>query len=164
MIIQFLGAARTVTGSMHFINVNGKNILLDCGLFQGRRAETYERNKNFPFDPTTIDAVVLSHAHIDHAGNLPNLVKKGFSGKIFCTPATADLCRLMLMDSAHIQEKDTEFVNRRNAKKKLPKIEPLYSSDDAQAALDLLTEFPYRTSFEVISGVSAQYFDAESEL
>ncbi len=160
MIVQFLGAARTVTGSMHFINVNGKNILLDCGLFQGRRAETYERNKNFPFDPTTIDAVVLSHAHIDHAGNLPNLVKNGFTGKIFCTPATADLCRLMLMDSAHIQEKDTEFVNRRNVKKKLPAIQPLYTSDDAQATLDLLVEIPYRTSFEVVNGVSAKYFDA----
>lgn len=160
MIVQFLGAARTVTGSMHFINVNGKNILLDCGLFQGRRAETYERNKNFPFDPTTIDAVVLSHAHIDHAGNLPNLVKNGFAEKIFCTPATADLCRLMLMDSAHIQEKDTEFVNRRNAKKKLPAIQPLYTSDDAQATLDLLVEIPYRTAFEVVNGVSAKYFDA----
>lgn len=160
MIVQFFGAARTVTGSMHFLNVNGKNLLLDCGLFQGRRAETYERNKNFPFDASTIDAVVLSHAHIDHAGNLPNLVKNGFSGPIYCTPATADLCRLMLMDSAHIQEKDTEFVNKRNAKKKLPKIEPLYTSDDVQAALELLVEVPYRTSFEVVNGVSGKYFDA----
>ncbi len=160
MIIQFLGAARTVTGSMHFINANGKNILLDCGLFQGRRAETYERNLNFPFEPSTIDVVVLSHAHIDHAGNLPNLVKHGFSGNIFCTPATADLCRLMLMDSAHIQEKDTEFVNKRNAKKKLPPIEPLYTSGDVQSTLALLTEIPYRTSFEVVNGVSAKFFDA----
>jgi metallo-beta-lactamase family protein len=160
MIIQFLGAARTVTGSMHLLQVNGKQILLDCGMFQGRRAETYLRNKNFPFDPTTIDAVILSHAHIDHAGNLPNLVKNGFSGNIYCTPATADLCRLMLMDSAHIQEKDTEFVNKRNAKKKLPAIEPLYTSDDVQATLELLTEIPYRTSFEVVNGVSAKYFDA----
>jgi metallo-beta-lactamase family protein len=160
MIIQFLGAARTVTGSMHFINVNGKNILLDCGLFQGRRAETYERNRNFSFEPSTIDAVVLSHAHIDHAGNLPNLVKHGFSGNIFCTPATADLCRLMLMDSAHIQERDAEFVNKRNAKKKLPPIEPLYTSDDVQTTLALLMEIPYRKSFEVVNDVSAKYFDA----
>jgi metallo-beta-lactamase family protein len=160
MIIQFLGAARTVTGSMHLLQVNGKQILLDCGMFQGRRAETYLRNKNFPFDPTTIDAVILSHAHIDHAGNLPNLVKNGFSGNIYCTPATADLCRLMLMDSAHIQEKDTEFVNKRNAKKKLPAIEPLYTSDDVQATLELLTEIPYRTSFEAVNDVSAKYFDA----
>jgi len=160
MIIQFLGAARTVTGSMHLLQVNGKQLLLDCGMFQGRRAETYLRNKNFPFDPTSIDAVILSHAHIDHAGNLPNLVKNGFSGNIYCTPATADLCRLMLMDSAHIQEKDTEFVNKRNAKKKLPAIEPLYTSDDVQAMLELLTEIPYRTSFEAVNGVSAKYFDA----
>ncbi len=160
MIIQFIGAARSVTGSMHLIQVNGKQILLDCGLFQGRRAETYERNRNFPFDPASIDAVVLSHAHIDHAGNLPNLVRQGFKGPIFCTPATADLCRLMLTDSAHIQEKDAEFVSKKNAKKKMPPVQPLYSMDDVQPTLDLLTEFHYRTSFDVVSGVSAQYFDA----
>ncbi|MDD8018508.1 MAG: MBL fold metallo-hydrolase [Bacteroidota bacterium] len=160
MILQFIGAARSVTGSMHLIQVNGKQILLDCGLFQGRRAETYERNRTFPFDPSSIDAVVLSHAHIDHAGNLPNLVKQGFSGRIFCTPATADLCRIMLMDSGHIQEKDAEFVSKKNARKKLPPVEPLYSIDDVQPTLDLLTEIPYRTSFDVVSGVSAKYFDA----
>ncbi|MFA5835101.1 MAG: MBL fold metallo-hydrolase [Bacteroidota bacterium] len=160
MELQFIGAARTVTGSMHLLHVNGKQILLDCGMFQGRRAETYERNKNFPFDPTTIDAVVLSHAHIDHAGNLPNLVKNGFAGKIFCTPATADLCRIMLMDSAHIQEKDVEFVNKRRAKKRLLPIEPLYNTEDVQPMLDLLVEIPYRTDFEVLNGVSGKYFDA----
>ncbi len=160
MIVQFLGAARTVTGSMHLIQVNGKQILLDCGLFQGRRAETYERNRHFPFEPSSIDAVVLSHAHIDHAGNLPNLVKQGFNGPIFCTPATADLCRIMLMDSGHIQEKDAEFVSKKNAKKKLPPVEPLYSVDDVQPTIDLLTEIHYRTSFDVVDGVSAKYFDA----
>ena len=160
MVIQFLGAARTVTGSMHFVQVNGKQILLDCGLFQGRRAETFERNRNFPFNPSTIDAVVLSHAHIDHAGNLPNLVKQGFSGPIFCTPATADLCRLMLTDSGHIQEKDAEFISKKNKKKKLPPVEPLYSLDDVQPTLELLTEFNYHTPFDVVPGVSAEYFDA----
>ncbi|MHB1050684.1 MAG: MBL fold metallo-hydrolase RNA specificity domain-containing protein [Bacteroidota bacterium] len=160
MIVQFLGAARSVTGSMHLIQVNGKQLLLDCGLFQGRRAETYDRNKNFPFEPASIDAVVLSHAHIDHAGNLPNLVKQGFSGPIYCTPATADLCRIMLMDSAHIQEKDVEFINKKHAKKKLPPVEPLYTSDDTQRTLDLLTEIRYRTPFEAVAGVRAQYFDA----
>jgi len=160
MIIQFLGAARTVTGSMHLLQVNEKQILLDCGLFQGRRAETYERNRHFPFEPSTIDAVVLSHAHIDHAGNLPNLVKQGFSGPIFCTPATADLCRIMLADSAFIQEKDAEFVNKKHAKKKLPPIEPLYTTDDVQPTLDLLKEIQYRTSFDVVDGVSGKYFDA----
>ena len=160
MIIQFLGAARTVTGSMHLLQVNGKQILLDCGLFQGRRAETYERNLHFPFEPSSIDAVVLSHAHIDHAGNLPNLVKQGFSGPIFCTPATADLCRIMLADSGHIQEKDAEFVSKKHKKKKLPPVEPLYTSDDVQPTLDLLTEIQYHTSFNVADGVSAKYFDA----
>lgn len=160
MIVQFLGAARSVTGSMHLIQVNGKQILLDCGLFQGRRAETYERNRTFPFDPSSIDAVVLSHAHIDHAGNLPNLVKQGFSGPIFCTPATADLCRIMLTDSAHIQEKDAEFVTKKHVKKKLPPVEPLYSVVDVQPTMDLLTEIPYRTSFDVANGVSAKFFDA----
>ena len=160
MELQFLGAARTVTGSMHLVRANGKQILLDCGMFQGRRADTYERNKNFPFDPSTIDAVILSHAHIDHAGNLPNLVKNGFSGKIFCTPATADLYRIMLMDSAHIQEKDVEFVNKKRGKKKLPPIDPLYTMDDVQPMLDLLEEIPYRTEFEVLEGIHATYFDA----
>ena len=160
MIIQFLGAARTVTGSMHLLRVNGKQILLDSGLFQGRRAETYERNLHFPFEPSSIAAVVLSHAHIDHAGNLPNLVKQGFSGPIFCTPATADLCRIMLADSGHIQEKDAEFVNKKHKKKKLPPVEPLYTTEDVQPTLDLLTEIQYRTSFDVTDGVSAKYFDA----
>lgn len=160
MIVQFIGAARSVTGSMHHLSVNGKQILLDCGLFQGRRAETYERNKNFPFDPSSIDAVVLSHAHIDHAGNLPNLVKNGYNGPIFCTPATADLCRLMLMDSAHIQEKDAEFVSKKHKKKHLPPVEPLYTSDDVQETLALLTEVRYRTPFDVIDGVNASYYDA----
>ncbi|MCK9409062.1 MAG: MBL fold metallo-hydrolase [Bacteriovoracaceae bacterium] len=160
MELQFLGAARTVTGSMHLLRVNGKQILLDCGMFQGRRAETYERNKHFPFDPSTIDAVVLSHAHIDHAGNLPNLVKNGFSGNIYCTPATADLCRIMLMDSGHIQEKDVEFVNKRRAKKKLSPIDPLYTTEDVEPMLELLVEIPYRTDFEVSDGISGKYFDA----
>jgi metallo-beta-lactamase family protein len=160
MNIQFIGAAQTVTGSMHLLHINGKKILLDCGLFQGRRAETFERNQKFLFDPKTISAVVLSHAHIDHAGNLPNLVKHGFSGNIFCTPATADLCRLMLMDSAHIQEKDTEFVNKKNKKKKLPPVEPLYTVEDVQQMLDLLVEIPYHSAFEVLTGVHAEYFDA----
>ncbi len=160
MELQFIGAAQTVTGSMHLLRVNGKQILLDCGMFQGRRADTYDKNKNFPFDPSTIDAVVLSHAHIDHAGNLPNLVKHGFSGPIFCTPATADLCRIMLMDSGHIQEKDVEFVNKRRAKKRLPLIDPLYTTEDVEPMLELLEEIPYRTDFSVVDGVTAKYFDA----
>ncbi|MBP9211375.1 MAG: MBL fold metallo-hydrolase [Bacteroidetes bacterium] len=160
MELQFIGAARTVTGSMHLVRANGKQILLDCGMFQGCRADTYERNKNFPFDASSIDAVVLSHAHIDHAGNLPNLVKNGFRGNIYCTPATADLCRIMLMDSGHIQEKDVEFVNKRRKKKHLPPIEPLYTTEDVEPMLELLVEVPYRAEFEVLEGVKAIYHDA----
>lgn len=160
MIVQFIGAARSVTGSMHLLKVNGRTLLLDCGLFQGRRAETYQRNRNFPFEPSSLHAVILSHAHIDHAGNLPNLVKQGFTGPIYCTPATADLCRIMLMDSAHIQEKDAEFVSKRHAKKKQPPVEPLYTSEDAERTLAQLTEVPYHTAFEPAEGVSATYFDA----
>ena len=100
---------------MHLIEVNDQRILLDCGMYQGRRAETYERNLNFSFEPKTIDAVVLSHAHIDHSGNLPNLVKQGFDGHIWCTAATRNLCAYMLMDSGHIQESDVEYVNKQRA-------------------------------------------------
>ena len=100
MFISFMGAARTVTGSMHLVETNGVRILLDCGLFQGRRHETYERNLEFSFDPTSIDVVILSHAHIDHSGNIPNLVKQGFKGPIWCTAATRDLCAAMLRDSS----------------------------------------------------------------
>src|SRR5690554_4762934 len=113
MQITFHGAAREVTGSRHLIEVNGQRILLECGLYQGHRADTYERNLNFPFDPKSIDAVVLSHAHIDHSGNLPNLVKQGFKGNIWCTAATRNLSAYMLLDSGYIQEKDVEYLNKK---------------------------------------------------
>ena len=132
MKIHFHGAARTVTGSMHLLEVNGSRILLECGLFQGRRKETYERNRNFPFDPSKIDAVLLSHAHIDHSGNLPNLVKQGYDGKITATRATTHLVKLMLRDSGHIQESDAAYVNKKRAKKGLPPVEPLYTLEDAE--------------------------------
>ena len=103
MEIQFLGAAQTVTGSQHLISVNGRRILLECGLFQGKRRESFERNRTLPFDATSIDVLILSHAHIDHSGNIPNLVRSGFRGSIYCTFATRDLCSAMLRDSAYIQ-------------------------------------------------------------
>ena len=112
MRISFHGAAHTVTGSQHLIEVNGSRLLLDCGLFQGRRADTYERNLNFQHDPRQVNAVVLSHAHIDHSGLIPKLVKDGFSGKIYCTPATRELTNVLLEDSAKIQEEDVKYVNK----------------------------------------------------
>jgi len=160
MQIEFLGAARTVTGSMHFLHVNGKRILLDCGLFQGRRAESTERNKIFPFDPKSIDVVVLSHAHIDHSGNLPGLVKQGFTGPILCTNPTLDLCTIMLADSAHIQVKDSEFVNKQHARRHLPPVEPLYLPDDAAKAMTQFQGFPYNKEFEVVPNVKATFIDA----
>ena len=160
MQLQFIGATRTVTGSAHILRINGKNILLDCGLFQGRRSESLDRNRTFAFDPSTIDAVILSHAHIDHAGNLPNLVKSGFSGSIFCTPPTRDLCQIMLMDSAFIQERDCEFVNKKHQKKHLPPAEPLYTVEDVPPAMQLFSSVSYRTPFHVADGVECQFFDA----
>jgi metallo-beta-lactamase family protein len=111
MRIHFLGAAQTVTGSMHLIEINDSKILLECGLYQGQRQAAFDRNRNFPFDPTTIDAVILSHAHIDHSGNLPHLVKHGFRGKIYATPATTHLSRIMLLDSGHVQERQEQTTN-----------------------------------------------------
>ncbi|MCX6133646.1 MAG: MBL fold metallo-hydrolase [Ignavibacteriales bacterium] len=160
MKLQFLGAAQTVTGSMHLLTVNGSRILLDCGLFQGRRAEAFERNKNFPFDPADIDAVVLSHAHIDHAGNLPNLVRSGFKGPIYATSATRDLSNVMLFDSAYLQERDVEFVNKQHKKRNEPLIEPLYTSDDVEQTVDQMVSMRYGQNFEVADGVSVSFADA----
>ena len=160
MKITFHGAARTVTGSMHLLEVNGARILLECGLFQGKRKETYERNKNFPFDPTTLDAVLLSHAHIDHSGNLPNLVKQGFAGKITATRATTHLAKLMLRDSGHIHASDARYVNKKRAKKGLPPVEPLYTEEDALEVANYLQSVEYDDPVEVAKGVRATFMDA----
>ena len=135
MRIHFLGATRTTTGSMYLLEINGQRLLLECGLFQGRRGESIERNRNFPFDPKQIDAVVLSHAHIDHCGNLPNLCRQGFEGNIYCTFATRDLASIMLEDSAQIQRDDAAFVSKKRAKHGLPPVEPLYTATDAEKAV-----------------------------
>jgi metallo-beta-lactamase family protein len=160
MIIQFLGAVRTVTGSMHLISVNGTRILLDCGMFQGKRSEAYERNRNFPFNSADIDAVMLSHAHIDHAGNLPNLAKNGFRGPIYATGATRDLCNIMLYDSAYIQERDIEFVNKRHQKKNEPLVQPLYSVMDVTTAMSQFIGLNYEQPIQIAKGVRATYLDA----
>ncbi len=160
MRITFCGAAQEVTGSMHLLEVNGRRILLDCGLFQGHRADTYERNLNFPFEPVTIDAVVLSHAHIDHSGNLPNLVKQGFSGNIWCTAATRNLCTYMLMDSGYIQEQDVEYLNRRKRERGEPEIEPIYTRQDAQNALGQFVSMGLHRPVIVADGVELTFYNA----
>jgi metallo-beta-lactamase family protein len=160
MLLHFHGAARTVTGSMHLLEVNGAKLLLDCGLFQGPRQETYLRNRNFPFDPRTVTAVILSHAHIDHSGNLPHLVKQGFQGPIFATPATVHLAGLMLRDAGHIQEADARFINKKRAERGEEPVEPLYTEEDAAQVKPFLTAVPYEASFEPVPGVSARLVDA----
>ena len=149
MHIEFQGAARTVTGSMHVLRVNGRTILLDCGLYQGRREEARRVNSGFPVDPSAVDAVVLSHAHIDHSGNLPGLVRRGFRGPVYCTRATVDLLEVMLRDSAFIQERDAEFVNKKHRRKGLPPVTPLYTREDVEDTLPLLQGRDYGEPFEV---------------
>jgi metallo-beta-lactamase family protein len=160
MKIHFCGADQTVTGSQRLLEVNGQRLLLDCGMFQGRRADTYARNLNFPYAPASLDAVILSHAHIDHSGNLPNLVRQGYAGPIYCTPATADLADLMLRDSGHIQEADAAFVNKKRAERGEPPVEPLYTSEDAARVTPLLRSLQYDQSFPVVRGVTARLVDA----
>lgn len=167
MKLTFWGAVGTVTGSMHEVHVNGTHFILDCGLFQGRRREAYERNMNFPFRPENVDAVVLSHAHIDHSGNLPTFVKDGFGGPIYATPATVDLCGLMLRDSAHIQEKDAEFVNKRHGRLRAldpnapdGAVPPLYGAEDAEAAIALFHPVSLHAPREIGPCLSYQAYDA----
>jgi metallo-beta-lactamase family protein len=160
MRIHFFGATRTTTGSMYLFEVNGRRLLLECGLFQGRREESIQRNCCFPFDPKQIDAVVLSHAHIDHAGNLPNLCKQGYTGNIYCTFATRDLSGIMLVDSARIQKDDAAFVSKKRAKQKLPPVEPLYTEADADQALKQFVAFNYGRPFPVLDGVTVTFRDA----
>ncbi len=160
MKVQFLGAVRTVTGSMHLLTVNDSRILLDCGLVQGRRKESFERNRNLPFDPKTIDTMILSHAHIDHSGNIPSLVKNGFRGNIFTTPASRDLCSAMLRDSGHIQEQDTIYVNKKRARQGQEPLEPLYTVEDATASLGNFVSLGYDRPMLVAPGVTLSFRDA----
>jgi metallo-beta-lactamase family protein len=160
MKIHFYGAARTVTGSMHLLEINDHKLLLDCGLFQGRRKEAFTRNRTFPFHPDEIDAVILSHAHIDHSGNLPNLVKQGFNGSIYTTYATAHLDNIMLLDSGYIHEKDAEYLNKKRLKQGKPIIEPLYTKEDAARVAPLFECVNYQEYFEPVPGVTAHLVDA----
>ncbi len=156
MQITFAGAAREVTGSCHILRINGKTVLLDCGMFQGRRREAGQKNRELPLPVDQIDAVVLSHAHIDHSGRLPLLTARGYRGPIYCTPATRDLCAIMLADSAHIQEQDARFLTRR----KQEVATPLYGMRDATMALDRMISLAYDTPFDVVPGVRATFVDA----
>ena len=160
MKIHFHGAARTVTGSQHLLEINGSNLLLECGLFQGRRADTYEKNRGFRFKPSELDAVILSHAHIDHSGNLPNLVKAGYTGPIYATPPTMELAKTMLLDSGHIQEADILFVNKHRSRRGEPPLEPLYTIQDAEAVGDFFQPEAYEHEFTPVPGVSAKLVDA----
>ncbi len=161
MKVSFHGAARTVTGSKHLVELeNGECFLLDCGLFQGMGRDTDSLNAVFGFDPTKVDYVILSHAHIDHSGLLPKLVKEGFKGKIYCTPATRDLTEILLNDSAMIQRDDAKFGNKRRAKQGLPPIDPLYDLDDVNLTIPLLTVVEYNKPTQISSSVELLYTDA----
>jgi len=160
MRLNFHGAAQTVTGSQHLLEINGKKLLLDCGLYQGRRDESYARNRSFSYDPAKVDALVLSHAHIDHCGNIPNLVKQGFHGPIYATKATVDLAAIMMADSGRIQESDAEFVNKKASRRHDGPIEPLYTEADAERAAELFKGVDYDEVFSPVPGVTARFVEA----
>ena len=160
MKLTTFGATQTVTGSMHLIEYQGHQLLLDCGTFQGKREESYVTNLHFPFDPKAIDAMVLSHAHIDHCGNIPNLVKQGFRGPIYATNATVDLADIMLRDSGHIQENDIKYLNKTRKKKSKPALEPLYTQKDAMMAMPQFRTLWYQEKKEVIPGLTVQLLEA----
>lgn len=158
MKISFYGAAQEVTGSKHLITTaKGKKILLDCGLYQGRRRDAEKKNAHFGFNPREIDYLIVSHAHIDHTGLIPKLVKEGFSGPIYCTAATMDLCKIMLPDSAHIQESDIRYENKIRERDGKKLLEPLYDAEDAERALELMVAVPFYTDFELCDEVNLYY-------
>ena len=158
--LLFHGAVGEVTGSMHMIRVDGRWVALDCGLYQGHRAEAEEKNRQWPVPPKEVSAVILSHAHIDHSGRLPRLVRDGFEGAVYCTPATRDLCAFMLPDSAYIQQEDVFYVNKRRARKGLGPVEPLYDDNDALGAIRLMHGTPFGRWFQVVPGMRACFRDA----
>lgn len=161
MQIQFYGATETVTGSKHLLTTTkGKQILLDCGLYQGLGKETGDLNIHFGFDPTQIDTVILSHAHIDHSGNLPLLVKQGFAGSIYCTPATIEICEILLLDSAKIQESDIAFVNKRRQKEGKPLLKPSYTTKDVEKCMRHFKTVPYNAEYQLNDEVSFMFTDA----
>ena len=160
MHVRFWGAARAVTGSMHLLEVGGRRVLVDCGMIQGKRKQAYELNRHLPFDAGSVDAVLLTHAHADHSGNLPGLARQGFRGRIYCTPATRDLCAWTLRDAAHIQEADVAYVNERRQRRGEAPFQPLYTMKDALDALELFVSVGYGLPFPVVPGITAEFRDA----
>lgn len=160
MEITFHGAVRTVTGSQHLVEVNGLKILLDCGLYQGSRKESYKRNLDLPYNAEEVDILVLSHAHIDHSGNIPNLVKSGFRGDIVCTYATRDLCAIMLRDSAKIQQYDIAYVNKKRKRQDLPPLEPIYKIKDATESLKYFIGIGYERPYKLAPNITLTFYDA----
>ena len=158
--VKFCGGVRTVTGSTHLIETSKSKVLIDCGLFQGKRDDYYQINSTFTFDPAKVNALIVSHAHIDHCGNIPNFTKQGFHNKIYATEATADLCKIMLLDSAHIQEENIKFLNKINKRRRLPLRKPLYTTRDAEKSLDLFEGMAYNTKFQVTEDISCTFIDA----
>lgn len=158
--ITFCGGVRTVTGSTHLLEADGEKVVIDCGLFQGHREDFYNINSHFCFNPALVNAMVVSHSHIDHCGNLPKAVRNGYKGKIYVTKPTHDLLKLMLLDSAKIQEEDIKFVNKINARKGLPLRQPLYTIDDAQKALKKIRDVDYRKKFKLTPHISCAFYDA----
>ncbi len=160
MKLTFFGAVGTTTGSMHLLEVNGHRILLECGLYQGKRKEAFERNRNLPFEVNSLDVCILSHAHIDHSGNLPSLVKRGYGGPILATPPTRELCEIMLADSAYLQARDVAYVNKKRIRQGKNPFEPLYTPDDVRLTLSAFRTLPYERQMEVTPGVTLTFRDA----
>ena len=160
MKITFYGAAQTTTGSMHLVEANGKRILLDCGLYQGHRKEAFEKNRNLPVDAKTIDYVILSHAHIDHSGNLPQLVRQGFRGRVFARQSTTDLCDIMLRDSCFLQKRDLEYINKKRKKEGKHLFEPLYEESDVDALMQLFIPTHMHEPREICRGITLEFFNA----
>ena len=159
MRLRFHGASHTVTGSCFLLEGDNARILIDCGMFQGSKSEKELNYRDFPFTPSQIHAVVLTHAHIDHSGLLPKLVKHGFKGHIFATPPTADLCSVMLPDSAHIQEMEVEQLNRRNRQRGQDEVEPIYNDEDAEQTLTQFVPGDYNKWFDVAPGFRARFWN-----
>lgn len=160
MKLTFYGATHGVTGSAHLLTVNGKHILLDCGLFQGKRSESAMLNREFLFKPQEIDAVILSHSHTDHSGRLPLLVKEGFAGNIYATAATRDLAVVMLQDTAFLQQRDAEFISKKHARRNQPPVEPLYTIEDAQRTTEHFFALPYHRTLNISEGVDLTFYNS----